>query len=79
MSPATEEELPATISIGEASELLGVSRRTGYRAAHQDQIPTFRIGRRIFVPTRPFLEMLGLEPGEAAVFLGLGGDEEQRA
>lgn len=70
------ETLPATISIGEAGELLGVSQRTAYRAAHRDQIPTFRIGRRIFVPTRPFLEMLGLEPDEAVQFLGLAREEE---
>lgn len=58
------DELPATISIAEAGELLGVSRRTAYRAAARGQIPTVRIGRRLFVPTLQLLRLLGHEPDE---------------
>ena len=63
------EELPTTITIDDASEILGVSTRTAYRAAARNQIPTFRIGRRLFVPTRPLLDMLGLSPAEGAELL----------
>ena len=63
------DELPATISIDHASEILGVSPRTAYRAANRGQIPTLRIGRRLFVPTARFLDMLGIETSEGAAVL----------
>lgn len=64
------DELPTTISIDDASEILGVSPRTAYRAAAREQIPTLRIGRRLFVPTRPLLDLLGLDAEEGAALLG---------
>lgn len=63
------DSVPTVISVDDASGLLGVSRRTAYRAAARGQIPTLRIGRRVFVPTRPLLEMLGLDQGEAVSLL----------
>jgi excisionase family DNA binding protein len=56
----TVMDVPATISLEQAGELLGVSRRTAYRAAARGQIPTIRIGRRWFVPTARLLDLLGL-------------------
>ena len=56
----TVTSTPATISLEQAGDLLGVSRRTAYRAAQRGQIPTIRIGRRWFVPTARLLELLGL-------------------
>lgn len=56
MSP----RVPATISVQQAGDLLGVSRRTAYRAADRGQIPTIRIGRRWFVPTARLLDLLGM-------------------
>ncbi|MDP8975667.1 MAG: helix-turn-helix domain-containing protein [Actinomycetota bacterium] len=58
----TVMDVPATISLEQAGELLGVSRRTAYRAAARGQIPTIRIGRRWFVPTARLLDLLGLSP-----------------
>ncbi len=63
------EEMPATLTIEQASEVLGVSIRSGYRAAHRGQIPIMRIGRRLFVPTRPFFEMLGVDLEDGAAVL----------
>lgn len=57
---ATVEILPPTISVEQAGELLGVSRRSAYRAASRGQIPTVRVGRRLLVPTRRLLDMLGM-------------------
>ncbi len=54
------EVLPPTISVERAGELLGVSRRSAYRAASRGQIPTVRIGRRLLVPTQRLLDMLGM-------------------
>jgi excisionase family DNA binding protein len=51
--------LPPTISVEHAAELLGVSRSAAYRAAKAGQLRTFRIGRRLLVPTAPLLRTLG--------------------
>jgi excisionase family DNA binding protein len=50
--------LPPTISVEHAAELLGVSRSAAYRAAKAGQLVTFRVGRRLLVPTAPLLRML---------------------
>ena len=58
-------ELPPTLSVEHAAKLLGVSRSSAYRAAANGQLPTISFGRRLLVPTRQLLEMLGLpERGE---------------
>ena len=57
----TNKALPPTISVEQAGELLGVSRRSAYRAAARGQIPTVRIGRRLLVPTQRLLDLLGLD------------------
>jgi excisionase family DNA binding protein len=53
-------ELPPTISVQHAARLLGVSRSAAYRAAARGQLPTITFGRRLLVPTRPLLELLGV-------------------
>jgi Helix-turn-helix domain len=52
--------LPAAISVEAAGRLVGVSRSAAYRAAARGDIPTFRLGRRLYVPTARLLEMLDL-------------------
>lgn len=52
-----------------AAILLGVSARAAYRAAERGQIPVFRLGRRVLVPTGRLLELLGLDPTWAAALL----------
>lgn len=64
------KDLPPTLTVEKAGEMLGIPRATAYRAAAAGQLPTFRIGRRLLVPTARFLELLGLaaedtEPSEA--------------
>ncbi len=55
------EDLPPTISVEHAGQILGVSRRSAYRAAQQGELPTVRLGRRLLVPTARLLTMLGAE------------------
>lgn len=51
---------PATISIGQAAEYLGVSRAYGYTMAREGRLPTIQLGaRRIRVPALALLKMLG--------------------
>lgn len=64
----TNTTLPPTISVEQAGELLGVSRRSAYRAAERGQIPTVRIGRRLLVPTQRLLALLGLDTPSPAMF-----------
>ena len=54
------EDLPPTISVEKAGEVLGLSRTSAYRAALAGEIPTLRFGRRRLVPTARLLEMLGV-------------------
>jgi excisionase family DNA binding protein len=52
-------ELPLTITVEEAAELLSMSRSAAYRAVKRGEIHTFRLNGKIKVPTAPLLEMLG--------------------
>lgn len=52
------DDLPLTISVEKAGELLGIGRRTAYRAAATGELPTVRIGRRLLVPTTRLLRLL---------------------
>ncbi len=60
-------DLPPTISVEKAAEILGISLRAAYRAANRGQIPTLRIGRRLLVPTGHLLNLLGLPREEHSV------------
>jgi excisionase family DNA binding protein len=53
------DSLPLTISVEHAAVLLGVSRSAAYRAAKAGQLVTFRVGRKLLVPTAPLVRMLG--------------------
>ena len=53
-------DLPATISVEAAAAMLGIGRRSAYRAAAAGQLPTIRMGRRLLVPTQRLLDLLGI-------------------
>lgn len=50
----------ATITIEEAASLLGIGRTAAYDAARRGQLPTRRLGRRLFVPVPALLDWLGV-------------------
>lgn len=54
---------PATISVPRAAQLLGISASGAYTAARAGKFPTkvIQIGGRYVVPTKPLLELLGLD------------------
>ena len=54
------KDLPPTLTVEQAGQMLGIPRATAYRAAAAGQLPTFRIGRRLLVPTARLLDLLGL-------------------
>jgi len=43
------EEMRRTMSVPDAGKLLGLSRNSAYEAARRGELPTLRIGGRIFV------------------------------
>lgn len=49
----------ATIGVPEAAGLLGISSSQAYTAARAGQIPALTFGRRIVVPVKPLLALLG--------------------
>ncbi|MDP8931628.1 MAG: helix-turn-helix domain-containing protein [Actinomycetota bacterium] len=57
------QDLPPTLSIPQAAEILGVGRDLAYQAAHRGELPTVRVGRRLLVRTEELLELLGALPG----------------
>ena len=54
--------LPPTLDLLEAAHILGVGRTLAYEMVRDETWPTpvIRVGRRIRIPTRPLLTMLGI-------------------
>ncbi len=57
----TADDYPATMTIEQAGQLIGLSRSSAYRAAARGELPTLRFGRRLLVPTLRLLNMLGVD------------------
>ena len=55
-------DMPATMSVPAAAELMGISRSAGYRGVARGEIPSIRIGGRLLVPTAKLYQMLGWLP-----------------
>jgi excisionase family DNA binding protein len=70
-----DREHAAILTVEQAGELLGISRRSAYRAVAAGHLPVIRLGRRIFVPTALLERMLGIttDRGEAT------GDPDPRS
>lgn len=66
----TDQHRSATVTVEQAGALLGISRRSAYRAAAAGQIPTIRLGRRILVPVAMLYRLLGITPINSAVSEG---------
>jgi predicted DNA-binding transcriptional regulator AlpA len=58
-------DLPLLIPVPRAAQLLGISRAAAYRFASTGDLPTKRLGRRVYVVTAKLREFLATE-GEAA-------------
>lgn len=52
-----------TVTLTYAAQLLGIGRSTAYTAARNGEFPTqiIKIGGRYIVPTKPLLDLLGLD------------------
>lgn len=59
------EELPALISVPKAAQILGLSRASAYRFAASGDLPTRRLGGRVYVVTSRLASFINGD-GEAA-------------
>ena len=57
--------LPLLIAVPEAAKLLGISRAAAYRFASSGELPTKRLGRRVYVVSSKLRAFIGTE-GETA-------------
>jgi excisionase family DNA binding protein len=55
----TYKDLPPTMSVERASEILGISVRSAYRAVARGEVPVLKLGRRLLVPTARLFALLG--------------------
>jgi Helix-turn-helix domain len=53
-----EDKAALTLSVPAAGKLFGLSRNGSYEAAARGDLPTVRIGSRLFVPKRAMDELL---------------------
>lgn len=49
----------ATVSVEVAGRFLGLGRAGAYEAARRGDLPTIRIGKRLFVPVPALLRLIG--------------------
>ena len=63
---ATKKDSKLTLTIREASALLGISSNSGYAAAQRGELPVLRFGGRILV-SRPALDEMLRGAGKGAV------------
>jgi excisionase family DNA binding protein len=54
------------VSVREAASLLGISKDLAYELVRREELPSLRLGRRVVVPTRRLLELVGAGPTAAA-------------
>jgi excisionase family DNA binding protein len=57
--------LPLLIPVPEAAKLIGISRAAAYRFANAGELPTRRLGRRVYVVWAKLREFIEID-GEAA-------------
>ncbi len=53
-------DMPPTLTVPTAGEVLGIGRDAAYRAAADGTIPTLKLGRRVVVPTAKLAALLGI-------------------
>ena len=57
----THTNLPPTLTISEAADILRIARSTAYEWARTGELRTVRLGGRLLVPTSWLITALGLD------------------
>jgi len=63
--PDTFDPTRPTNKVEAAADLAGVSRGLAYEQARSGAWPSLRVGSRVLILTRPFLELLSVDPPPA--------------
>jgi excisionase family DNA binding protein len=50
---------PLVMTVGDAAKLLGISRGLAYELVRQGVIPSIRLGRRLVIPRRRLMALVG--------------------
>lgn len=67
MDAPSDTTVPQTMSVEQAGRLLGISRRSAYRAVAGGHLPVIRLGRRMLVPTHKLYALLGIPTDQVNV------------
>lgn len=62
ITPATVENLPLTLTVEEAAEILRIGKNSAYAAVADGSLPSLRIGRVIRIPRDALAAVLGADP-----------------
>lgn len=54
-------DLPPTLTVEEAAEILKISRQSAYAGVRKGEIPSIRVGRRFIIPTAQLMRLLGVD------------------
>ncbi|QQW36304.1 helix-turn-helix domain-containing protein [Mycobacterium marinum] len=65
MQDSVFNNLPLLLPVPQAAELLGVSRAAAYRLAASGELPTRRLGGRVYIVTSGLRDLVALH-GESA-------------
>jgi excisionase family DNA binding protein len=57
--PKAADSQRRTVSVDEASRILGISRGSAYTLAKTGELPTIRLGNRVLVPKAALERLLG--------------------
>jgi excisionase family DNA binding protein len=58
MQANQRDELPMLLPVTRAAQMLGISRSAAYRLAESGELPTRRLGGRIYVVTAKLFELV---------------------
>jgi excisionase family DNA binding protein len=60
MSDNVFEKLPLLLAVPKAAEILGISRAAAYRLAASGELPTRRLGGRVYIVTAELRQLVAL-------------------
>lgn len=57
-TPSTPADLPPLLPVPRAAEILGISRASAYRYAAAGDLPTHRLGGRVYIVTARLMDII---------------------
>jgi len=60
LADLTAPDAPATLTVEQVAEVLGISRGLAYESVRSGELPVLHLGRRVLVPVPALLALLGV-------------------